>query len=196
MALRPQLLGMACFALVLLARRPIAATHPRRLWLVPLVVAIWANLHGSFFLGPLVLGLAWLEDLHDRVRAAASDARRRASSARRRLPHAVRTGGLGLRGRAVDEPGGHRPDHRVAADVAPDGAGLLFFASALAVVALIARRGRAIVVADARLARRLLRDRRVRRARAWRGGRSRAVVAGRRALLDPVGGRRGRETRR
>ena len=66
MALRPQLLGMACFAVVLLLvvdRR----AHPRRLWIVPLVVAVWANLHGSFFLGPLVVGLAWLEDVHDRV---------------------------------------------------------------------------------------------------------------------------------
>ena len=66
LALRPQLLGMACFAVVLLLvsdRRD----HPGRLWLVPVVVAIWANLHGSFFLGPMVLGLAWLQDLHDKV---------------------------------------------------------------------------------------------------------------------------------
>jgi hypothetical protein len=65
LALRPQLLGMACLVVVLLLvvdRR----RHPQRLWLGPIVVAIWANLHGSFFLGPLVLGLAWLEDMHDR----------------------------------------------------------------------------------------------------------------------------------
>ncbi len=45
MALRPQLLGMVCFALVLLlieGRR----RHPRSLWLVPVIVAVWANLHG------------------------------------------------------------------------------------------------------------------------------------------------------
>lgn len=66
MALRPQLFGMTAFALVLLLvtdRR----SHPGRLWLVPVIVAIWANLHGSFFLGPLVLGLAWLEDVRDHV---------------------------------------------------------------------------------------------------------------------------------
>ena len=66
LALRPQLLGMACFAIVLLlvtARRE----HPRLIWAVPLVVAVWANLHGSFFLGPVVLGLAWIEDVHDGV---------------------------------------------------------------------------------------------------------------------------------
>jgi hypothetical protein len=66
LALRPQLLGMALFALVLLLVDDRRA-HPRRLWLVPLIVLAWANLHGSFFLGPVVLGLAWLEDLHDRV---------------------------------------------------------------------------------------------------------------------------------
>ena len=66
LALRPQLLGMALFAvvLVLVVRR---RTHPRALWLAPLVVLAWANVHGSFFLGPLVLGLAWLEDVHERV---------------------------------------------------------------------------------------------------------------------------------
>lgn len=66
MALRPQLLGMACFAVVLVlvdGRRE----RPRGLWFVPLVVAIWANLHGSFFLGPMTLGLAWLADIHDRA---------------------------------------------------------------------------------------------------------------------------------
>jgi hypothetical protein len=65
LALRPQLLGMLCFVGVLLLvvdRR----NHPARLWLAPVIVVIWANLHGSFFLGPLVIGLAWLEDVHDR----------------------------------------------------------------------------------------------------------------------------------
>jgi hypothetical protein len=66
LALRPQLFGMALLALTLLLvvdRR----AHPGRLWAVPIVVLVWANVHGSFFLGPVVLGLAWLEDLHDRV---------------------------------------------------------------------------------------------------------------------------------
>jgi hypothetical protein len=65
LALRPQLLGMACFAvaLLLLAGR---RDRPRGLWLLPLVAAAWANLHGSFVLAPLLVGLAWLADLHDR----------------------------------------------------------------------------------------------------------------------------------
>jgi hypothetical protein len=65
LTLRPQLLGMLLFAasLVLVADR---RRHPGRLWLVPILVVAWANLHGSFFLAPLLLGVAWLEDLHDR----------------------------------------------------------------------------------------------------------------------------------
>ena len=78
---------------------PTAATHPRGCGLVPLIVAVWANLHGSFFLGPVVLGLAWLEDLH-RLRSGgawALVARRR--SAAGRLRHAVRPRRLGVRRR-------------------------------------------------------------------------------------------------
>lgn len=63
--LRGQLFGVLCFAAVLLlvaGRRQ----HPRRLWwAVPIVVA-WANVHGSFFLGPVLIGLGWLQDLADR----------------------------------------------------------------------------------------------------------------------------------
>jgi hypothetical protein len=69
LALRPQLFGMVLLAATLVI---VAGRHrwPRLLWLVPLIVAAWANLHGSFFLGPVVVGLAWLEDLHDRRPAA------------------------------------------------------------------------------------------------------------------------------
>lgn len=66
LSLRPQLLGMALFAVVLLIVADRRA-HPARLWAVPVITIAWANLHGSFFLAPMVLGLAWLEDLHDGV---------------------------------------------------------------------------------------------------------------------------------
>jgi hypothetical protein len=66
LALRPQLLGMALFAVTVLLVDDRRA-HPGRLWLIPVIVLAWANVHGSFFLGPLALGLAWLEDVHDRV---------------------------------------------------------------------------------------------------------------------------------
>jgi hypothetical protein len=65
MALRPQLIGMALFALVLLL---VVERHrrPRLLWAIPVVTLAWANIHGSFFLAPAALGLAWLADVHDR----------------------------------------------------------------------------------------------------------------------------------
>jgi hypothetical protein len=69
MALRPQLVGMALFALLLLLIERRRA-RPRLLWLAPVIVVIWANVHGSFFLGPLALGLTWLADVHDRSAVA------------------------------------------------------------------------------------------------------------------------------
>ena len=66
LALRPQLIAMALFSLTLLfvVERH---EHPRRLWLVPFIAIAWANVHGSFFLAPAVLGLAWLSDMEQRV---------------------------------------------------------------------------------------------------------------------------------
>jgi hypothetical protein len=62
LALRAQLFGIVCFALVvaLLADR---RARPRLAFLVPLVVLAWANLHGSFFLGVGAAALAFLADL-------------------------------------------------------------------------------------------------------------------------------------
>lgn len=65
LALRPQLFGLALFGLVLLILS-LRASRPRVVWLIPLIVLIWANLHGSFVLGPLAVGLAWLADLRER----------------------------------------------------------------------------------------------------------------------------------
>ena len=62
MALRPQLLGIALFA-VLLLLVAVRDRHPRAYLLAPLVIIAWANIHGSFVLGPLVLGYAWAEDM-------------------------------------------------------------------------------------------------------------------------------------
>lgn len=60
--LRPQLFGLACFALVvwLLSDRH---RHPRAVWGVVPVLALWANLHGTFFLAIGLIGLAWIEDV-------------------------------------------------------------------------------------------------------------------------------------
>ena len=65
LALRPQLLAMALFALtlaLLAARR----AHPRAIWLVPVIAAAWANLHGSFILAPGLVGIALIEEIGDR----------------------------------------------------------------------------------------------------------------------------------
>jgi hypothetical protein len=69
LSLRPQLLAAVLFAVSLwlvAARRH----HLRRLAWMPLVVAVWANVHGSFFLGPLILGLAALQDVLERSPSA------------------------------------------------------------------------------------------------------------------------------
>jgi hypothetical protein len=64
LTLRPQLLAAVLFAVSLwlvVGRR----LHPRRLLWMPVVVAFWANIHGSFFLGPVILGLAAFQDLYE-----------------------------------------------------------------------------------------------------------------------------------
>jgi hypothetical protein len=63
--LRGQLFGVLCFAAILwlvAGRRQ----HPRCLWWAVPIVMVWANVHGSFFLGPVLIGLGWLQDLADR----------------------------------------------------------------------------------------------------------------------------------
>lgn len=62
--MRPQTIAYPLFTAtlwILAGRR----THPRRLLLLPPLVAVWANLHGSFVLAPVMIGLTWLEDRRD-----------------------------------------------------------------------------------------------------------------------------------
>lgn len=54
--IRPQLFGMVGLPLVLLACASLPTQRRSLLWL-PIVFALWANLHGSFVMGLLVLGL-------------------------------------------------------------------------------------------------------------------------------------------
>jgi hypothetical protein len=143
LGLRPQLLGMALFAAILLLVADRRAA-PRRLWIVPVLVVVWANVHGSFFLGPLVLLLAWLEDVHDR----SADARRTLLVTIVTIVAACLTPfGPAVWAYAV----GLSTNPRVTALITEwqptslrDIAGILFFASALGVAALIARRGRVV----------------------------------------------------
>ena len=64
LSLRPQTFGFLLFALTMwiLARR---RRHPGGVWAIPALVLLWANLHATFFLAFLLLGLAWLEERSD-----------------------------------------------------------------------------------------------------------------------------------
>lgn len=143
MALRPQLFGMVCFALALLlvARRQ---RHPRRLWLVPVLVAVWANLHGSFVLGPLLVGLAWLDDRFERrpgagqvllVAVASTFAACLTPSGPWVWVYAI---GLSMNPEVTARITEWQPTSL------RDATGLLFYGSALAVTAVIARRGQSV----------------------------------------------------
>lgn len=59
--MRAQLFGLACFAALLwiLARRQ---DHPNAVFLAVPLLALWANLHGSFPFGIVLLVVAWMED--------------------------------------------------------------------------------------------------------------------------------------
>lgn len=65
LGLRPQLFGFAFFASTawILAERE---RHPGRVWILPPLMVLWVNVHGSFFLLPLLLGLTWLADHRER----------------------------------------------------------------------------------------------------------------------------------
>lgn len=58
--LRAQQLGVALFALCLWCVT--TRSHGWRLWLVPVVTVVWANVHGSFPLAFVLLLFAWLAD--------------------------------------------------------------------------------------------------------------------------------------
>ena len=141
MALRPQLLAMALFAVTLLIVSDRAA-HPRRLWLIVPIATLWANVHGSFFLAPAVLGLAWIADVAER-------------SPRRHLALAV--AGVTAAACCVTPFGpsvwvyaaqlGANPSvtsliSEWQPTSARDISGILFFGSSLLVAAYLARRGR------------------------------------------------------
>ena len=62
LALRPQLFGIVLFAAaawIVLDRR----IHPRRLLFLPLIAVAWANVHGSFPLLLVLIGLGWFDEV-------------------------------------------------------------------------------------------------------------------------------------
>jgi len=62
--LRPQLFGVACFALVLWAMAS-RGRHPSRILLIFPVTIVWANVHGSFVLAPVTVLIGAIEDSAD-----------------------------------------------------------------------------------------------------------------------------------
>jgi hypothetical protein len=62
LALRPQMFAIALFT-ALIALVASRERHPRAYLVAPVLVVVWANLHGSFVLAPLLFGYAWLEDV-------------------------------------------------------------------------------------------------------------------------------------
>jgi hypothetical protein len=40
-----------------------SAGHSRRLWLLPIVMLVWANVHGGFLLGLVLIGIYWLASI-------------------------------------------------------------------------------------------------------------------------------------
>jgi hypothetical protein len=143
LALRPQLLGMTLFSLavLLVADRE---RHPGRLWAIPVITILWANIHGSFFLGPVLLGLACLEDVE---RRAAGSRRLLAIAAVSAAAALVNPFGLEVWRYAIGLSTNGFVSSRIT-EWQPtslrSGPGILFFGSVALVVMLIARRGRPV----------------------------------------------------
>ncbi len=61
LSLRPQLLGLVllAWAIVAIMARDRSRWTP---WLIPVMTVAWANVHGTFVLAPVLVGIAWLDD--------------------------------------------------------------------------------------------------------------------------------------
>jgi hypothetical protein len=140
LAMRPQLVALPLFAVAMwaLASREAA---PRRLYLIPVLAAVCANVHGSFTIFPLIVGLAWIQD-----------ARRHVPGSRRLLWLTLATTaatllnpfGVDAWRYAYDlstNPIIRKTISEWAPVTATDVSGLFMIGSALAVVAVLARRG-------------------------------------------------------
>lgn len=143
LGLRPQAIGMTFFAILLYLVADRRA-HPERLWAIPVMMLAWANIHGSFFFGPLVLGLAWLEDLHDRV---AQPHRTLLIAVVSAVAACITPYGPAVWIYAVGLSTNPQVTERIAEWVPTSirtEPGLLFFGSVVLVVVLIARRGKKV----------------------------------------------------
>jgi hypothetical protein len=140
LGLRPQLLAALLFAaaLWLVAGR---REHPGRLYAIPAMVAVWANIHGSFFLAPLLIAIAVLEDRRDRVERG----RLLKVGVLSMAAAVLNPFGLRVWSYVVDLSTNHLVTRFVAEWQPPtirETDGVLFFASALALVGVMAMRSR------------------------------------------------------
>jgi hypothetical protein len=61
--LRPQTIGYVFLLLALICLERFRQGHAKALWLLPPLFVVWANTHGSFVFGLLVIGLYWVTGL-------------------------------------------------------------------------------------------------------------------------------------
>jgi hypothetical protein len=139
LALRPQLFGIAAFAVTLwlLAR---ARSQPRAAWAVPLVVAAWANLHGSFPLGVALVLLAWLEARGEGAPRADRLLLVALGSALAACVNPLGPGAWAYAAGLTTNPGVTSRITEWQPTTLHDGQGLLFWASVAAVAVFLARR--------------------------------------------------------
>ena len=143
--MRPQTMAYPLFTATLwiLADR---RAHPRRLWVLPFLIAVWANVHGSFPLGLILIAFAYLEDRRDHASTKKTTLLVWGMGL---LATVASPYGIAVWRYAVDVSTNHRilghiQEWAPTTIRSPDG--VLFFASALAVVAFLARRGKQIDV--------------------------------------------------
>jgi hypothetical protein len=139
LAMRPQLIAVLLFTVtlwILAGRR----AHPRALWIIPALVLVWVNVHGSFVLVPVLLGLAWIED---RKGAPATARTVLAVSAASLIASLANPFGPGVWTYAASI-GTNPTISRLVTEWAPptirDYNGIVFFASALSVAGYLIRR--------------------------------------------------------
>jgi hypothetical protein len=143
LALRAQTFGLLCFA-ALVAILAWRRRYPWLLWTIPPIMIIWANTHGSFFIGWLALAVAVAEDILARSRWA-----RRGVTVTILSVLATVLGPWGLASWGyVLELSTNPVIARLISEWQPSTmrtvSGLLFFASVGLVVALLVARGRAL----------------------------------------------------
>ena len=67
---RPELFGVICFALLIALLRPVREGNVRAMYWIPPLIIVWANLHGSFALGAVLVVLVAIDGAfaHPRLR--------------------------------------------------------------------------------------------------------------------------------